>query len=194
MDEMKGRGVTLRKPVFRITMIALVIIGLGFLFNLYFEHFSGDGKKTPEEALPTDHEYVWIKGPQTEKVHRYFFLSDGNYFGTGVLTKNLKGWSSGHGTYATVPKQLPENELTNAHSDNKIIYGLVKKNGNGFVRVNGVDTSSIELLDIPTETLQLYDIEGYSIWYVNLENLEETEKFTIQLLNEQNELMSELKI
>lgn len=183
----------MRKPVFRITMIALVIIGMGFLFNLYFEHFSGDGKKTPEEALPTDHEYVWIKGPQTEKVHRYFFLSDGNYFGTGVVSKNLKGWSAGKGVYATLPKQLPENELTSAHSDNKIIYGLIKLNGDVYLKVNGVDAMFIHFTDLSQETVELYGISGYSIWYVDLEKLQDTEKYTIQLFNEQDEIISELK-
>lgn len=175
-------------------MIAALVIGLGLLFSLYLKYFSGDGMKTPEEALPTDHEYVWIKGPQTENVHRYFYLSNGKFFGTGIVTKNFKGWNTGHGVYALVPKELPYNQLTAAHSDNKIIYGFVKKDGDMHIRVNTVEATFIELTELSEETIDLYGVHGYSIWYVDFEKLEDTESFTIQLLNDQNKIISELNI
>lgn len=176
-------------------LYAAVVFLLAFLFQVTTAQFSGDGFKTPEEALPKDADYVWIEGPKTKKEHRYFFLSDGRYFGTGVVKKNLKGWTSGKGAYAKLPDPLKENEITSAYSDQKILFGLIKRNGYVIVTVNGEKASFIELSkQLPKETLDDYQVNGYSLWYVDLKKLENHEHFHIEVFNEEGQTISELSI
>ncbi len=170
----------MRKRATRIILFAVAVIALAFLFNFYFTHIEGDGKKTPEEALPTDQQYEWIEGPKTENEHRYFFLSNGKYFGTGTVTKNLTGWSSNDGVYAKLPNPLEFNEILAAYSDSKILYGLIKPNGEIRVTVNGVEAELIQLNSLSKDIVNLYNVEGYSIWYVDFSNLENREEFIIK--------------
>lgn len=178
----------------RIGLFAIIVIVLSFLFNQYFVHFSGDSKSSPEEALPTDHDYIWINGPKTDTVHRYFFLADGNYFGTGVVTKNLAGWSSGDGVFSEIPNSLNENEIKAAHSDNQILFGLIKPKGNIEVNINGETATLIELSTVSEELLNLYGIEGYKIWFIDLSLIEDKNHFKIRIISEQDNILNELSI
>lgn len=172
----------------------MLVVVLAFVFNLYFEQFTGDGKNTPKEALPQDADYEWIEGPKSEKEQRYFFLSNGNYFGTGVITKNLKGWSAGDGSYSQLPNPLEENTIVAAYSDSKILYGLIKPRGDIHVTVNGQQADFVELNSLSKEVMSLYDVEGYSIWYLELSELENTEHYSIKVLDEKNSIISDLSI
>lgn len=183
----------MRNRLIRIILFAAVVFLLAMIFQFFILNFSGEGYKTAEEALPTDANYEWIEGPKSDKEHRYFFLSNSKYFGTGVVTKNFKGWSSGQGAYAPLPKPLKENEITSAFSGGEIIFGLIKRNGEVEVTVNGEKTSFIELA-IEKEVMELYQVEGYSIWYVDLDKMEDTEHFHIQVMNHSGEVISELSI
>ncbi|NLY79064.1 MAG: hypothetical protein GX072_03935 [Lysinibacillus sp.] len=178
----------------RVFLYVAVIFLLAFIFQYFTVNFSGEGFQTPEEALPKDAEYVWIEGPKREKEHRYFFLSNGNYFGTGVVEKNFKGWKSGEGAYAKLPNPLKDNEITSAYSDGYIIFGLIKQKGEVVVTVNDVKANIIELSTIPKETRSMYKIEDYSIWYVDLEKLEDKEHFNIKVQKNDGEILSELSI
>ncbi|MEJ9280770.1 hypothetical protein [Ureibacillus thermosphaericus] len=184
----------MRSRFTRAVLFAALIIMLAFLFQQITIQFSGEGFDTPQEALPKDAEYEWIEGPKTEKEHRYFFLSNGNYFGTGVVKKNLKGWSSGNGVYAKLPKRLNENEITSAHSDGKILYGLINKEGQVEVIVNGEKATLLNLSTLPKETIDLYKVNDYFIWYVDLEKLQDSEHFHIVIKNDKDEILSELSI
>ena len=184
----------MRNRFTRILLFAAFVLLLGYLFNILFVQFSGDGKDTPEEALPKDADYEWIEGPKTEKEHRYFFLSNSQYFGTGVVTKNLRGWSTGKGTYAQLPNPLEENAIKSAHSDSKILYGLIKPNGEITVKVNGEKADLVDFSSLDEEVLQLYNVQGYSIWYIDLSKLEDQEKYNIQVLDEKNNVLSELSV
>ena len=184
----------MRKGPYRITLLALALIAIAFLVNQYFIHFTGDGKKTPEEALPTDNQYEWIDGPKTENEQRFFFLSNKKYFGTSVVTKNLKGWSAHERVSASLPNPLEENKVTQAFSDQKIIYGLVKLSGEVKVDVNGVTAELIDLNSLSEDVLSIYNVNDYSIWYVQFSHLENHENFTIKLINSNNETISELSI
>lgn len=77
----------MRNRLTRILLFAGLVIVLAFIFNISLTAFTGDGKDTPEEALPTDANYEWIEGPKSDKEQRYFFLSNGQYFGTGYVKK-----------------------------------------------------------------------------------------------------------
>lgn len=183
----------MRNRFIRIVLYGVVVFLLAFIFQFFTTNFSGDGYKTAEEALPTDADYEWIEGPKDEKEHRYFFLSNGKYFGTGVVKKNFKGWKSGEGAFAPLPEPLKTNEITSAYSDGVILFGLIKRNGEVEVTVNGKNASFIEL-SIEKETIDLYKVEGYSIWYIDLEQLEDKEHFKIKVVNKEGEVMNELKI
>ena len=184
----------MRNRFTRIALFVVFVVILGYLFNFLFVQFSGDGKDSPEEALPTDADYEWIEGPKTEKEHRYFFLSNSNYFGTGVVTKNLKGWSAGKGAYAQLPNPLDENTITSAHSDNKILYGLIKPKGKITVKVNGEKADLVDFSSLDEEVLQLYNVKGYFIWYIDLSELADQENYTIQVVDETNNVLNELSI
>lgn len=184
----------MRKRATRIALFAGAVIALAFLFNFYFTNIEGDGKKTPEAALPTDQDYEWIEGPKTEKKHRYFFLSNGAYFGTGFVTKNLTGWSSGEGVYTKLPNSLNFNEISAAYSDSKIIYGLIKPEGEIGVTVNGVETEFVELNTLSKDVVNKYGVDGYFIWYVDFSDLENQEEFIIQVFESNGEVLNELKI
>ncbi len=178
----------------RIIYLIAVVFIIGYLFNLYFVHFTGDGKDTPEEALPTDAQYEWIEGPKTDKEQRYFFLSNGNYFGTGVVIKNLKGWTAGDGAYSPLPNPLEENKITAAHSDGQILFGLIKPNGNVKVKINDVKAKMIDLTTLSEEVLNQYKVEGYYIWYVERVKLEEEVHYNIEVLDDHDNVLSELSI
>jgi len=184
----------LRKGPIRIVLFALVVIGLAFLFNLYFTHFDGDGKKTPKEALPTDQQYEWIEGPKTENEQRYFFLSNKEYFGTGTVTKNFSGWSSNDGAYAKLPTPLSDNVIKQAYSDQQIIYGIFKPSGEVIVTVNGEKAEFIDLNQLPEDILQLYKVKDYVIWYVDYSKLQNTKEFHIKIMDSNNKLLHELII
>ncbi|SOC37254.1 hypothetical protein [Ureibacillus acetophenoni] len=184
----------MKKRATRIVLFAGAVIALAFLFNFYFTNIEGDGKKTPEAALPTDQNYEWIEGPKTEKEHRYFFLSNGTYFGTGTVTKNLTGWSSSDGVYAKLPNSLEFNEIPAAYSDSKILYGLIKPNGEISVTVNGVDVELIQLSSLSEEVVNSYNVKGYSIWYIDLTELGNREEFIIKVLDSNDEVLSEISI
>lgn len=175
-------------------LFAAVVILLAFLFQQFAIHFSGDGFDKPEEALPKDGEYEWIEGPKSEKEQRYFFLSNGNDFGTVVVKKNMKGWTRGELVSGQLPDSLEENKISSAYSDEKILFGLINRKGKAEVEVNGKKADFIELSSLPKDTLELYGVDGYSIWYVDLENLKETEHFHIKVKDEKGEITSELSI
>lgn len=182
----------MKKSPIRVTLLAIILIAIAFLVNQYFIHFSGDGKETPEEALPINEQFEWIEGPKTENEQRYFYLSNRKYFGTSVVTKNLKGWSSGKQVSSSLHNPLEPNQITQAFSDQKIIYGLVNLSGQAHVTVNGVTAEIIELYSLSEEVLSLYNVKDCFIWYVDLSHLENREKFTIKLINSNNEILSEL--
>lgn len=184
----------MRKSYIRLPLLFGVMLLVGFGFYFYINNFTGDGKKTPEEALPTDHDYEWIEGPKTQKEIRYFFLSDGNYFGTGVVKKNAKGWSAGHGAYSEIPKPLEENKITSAYSDQKIIFGLIKTTDSVTVKVNNKIAKLQSLNDLSKDVIDTYEVTDCYIWYVDLETLKNKETFTIQVLDEKDHIINELKI
>lgn len=190
----KGGGILKKKSLTRIMLFAAVVILLAFLFQQFAIHFSGDGFDKPEEALPKDGEYEWIEGPKSEKEQRYFFLSNGNDFGTVVVKKNMKGWTRGELVSGQLPDSLEENKISSAYSDEKILFGLINRKGKAEVEVNGKKADFIELSSLPKDTLELYGVDGYSIWYVDLENLKETEHFHIKVKDEKGEITSELSI
>lgn len=184
----------MRSRFTRIIYFVAAILLLGYLFNLYFVHFSGDGKDSPQEALPTDADYEWIEGPKTEKEQRYFFLSNGNYFGTGVIIKNLKGWSEGDGSYSPLPDPLDENKITAAYSDSKILFGLIKPNGEVKIKVNEKYADMIDLSTLSEDVLKLYKVEGYYIWFIERSKLEENNHFNIKVLDDDGNILSDLTI
>lgn len=184
----------MRSSAIRIPLLFLVVMLIGFLFYQYITNYSGDGKDTPEEALPTDHDYEWIAGPKTDTVARYFFLSDGNYFGTGVVEKNKKGWTSGHGASSEIPKPLEDNQIKSAYSDEKIIFGIIKKTQNITVKVNNKEAELLSLDTLSKDIIEKYGVEDCYIWYVDLNQLKDKESFSIHVLDENNNLISELTI
>jgi len=187
-------GDVMRKRFIRVILFILLVLVLGYLVNLYFVEFTGAGKDTPEEALPTDQEYEWIKGPNTEKEQRYFFLSNGQNFGTTLVKKNVKGWSIEEEVTAKVPKKLESNTIVSALSDEKILFGLIKQEGTIDVNINGKPASLIGLSNLTEDVLDLYDVKGYAIWYIDLEQLEDIESYSIQVLDEHKKVISELSI
>ncbi|MFC7686942.1 hypothetical protein [Ureibacillus sp. GCM10028918] len=178
----------------RILVFIIIIVGLGVGYNFFLVHFSGEGKATPEEALQQDGNYEWVEGPNSEKEQRYFFLSDGNYFGTEVVTKNFKGWSSGVGTTSPLPKALEDNVINVAYSDSKILFGMIKPDGEVKVTVNNYSTKRIPLTSFSNEVLEKYNVEGYEIWYIELSRLQDPKNYLIQVLDENDSLINELSI
>lgn len=185
---------TLRNKLTRLLLFPIVVVLLGFLFYQYSIHFSGEGKDTPEEALPTDEKYEWIKGPKSENEQRYFFLANGNYFGTGIVSKNLKGWSSGEGYYTKIPRSLEDNKITSAFSDKEILFGLIKKKGPIKVLVNEKEAEFVELSSLPEDVLSLYDVKGCTIWYIHLDILKEKKNFIIKVIDDEGNKLNELSI
>ncbi|KGR74848.1 hypothetical protein [Ureibacillus sinduriensis] len=184
----------MRKRIIRILVFPFILICLGVGYNLFLVHFSGEGKATPEEALPQDARYEWIEGPKSEKEHRYFFLSSGNQFGTEVVERNFKGWSSSNGTSTKLPKSLEENEIAGAYSDGKILFGLFKPNGEVKVTVNNDSTKRIDLSSISAEFKRTYPIAGYEIWYIDLADLNDQKNYLIKVLDENETVINELSI
>lgn len=183
----------MRKAIVRIPLLFAVIIVLGFIFYQYTVNFTGDGKKTPEAALPTDHDYEWIEGPKQDKEVRYFFLADDHYFGTGIVRKNVKGWTKGHGAYSKLP-DLEENKIRSAYSDDQIIFGIIKKTKDLKVKVNNVEAKLQSLDSLPKEVIEQYEVKDCFIWYVNLDDLKDKKSFTIHVLDENDNIISELII
>ncbi|HWK21544.1 MAG TPA: hypothetical protein VNS08_00780 [Ureibacillus sp.] len=184
----------MRVRFIRIIAFIVFVIILGVGYNFFTVNFSGEGKATPEEALPDDAEYEWIVGLVADKEHHYFYLSNGNYIGTEVVTKNFKGWSSEQGAYASLPKSLEDNQIATAISDEKILFGLLKPNGKVEVTVNNQPTKRISLTSLPKEVVELYQVQGYEIWYIELTNLDQAKHYSIKVLNEHNTVIDELSI
>ncbi|MBD8027930.1 hypothetical protein H9636_14860 [Ureibacillus sp. Re31] len=184
----------MRNRLTRILLFAGLVIVLAFIFNLSLTQFTGDGKDSPQEALPTDADYEWIDGPKSEKLQRYFFLSNGQYFGTGIVEKNLKGWNAGEGTYSKLPHELAENIIPSAHSDSKILYGLVKPKGDIQITVNNKPAKLIQLNNLSNKIISSYNIEGYAIWYIDLADIEFAESYTIKVLGDNHSVLNELTI
>nr|WP_106779007.1 hypothetical protein [Lysinibacillus timonensis] len=184
----------MRKRFTRIFVFVIIVLVLAFLINQYFIHFDGDGKRTPEEALPTDQNYVWIEGSQSEDEYRYFFLSDGHYVGTNKVTKNLSGWSLSEGHFGKIPNPLEENKIIAAYSDHQILYGLIKPKGQIHITVNEEAVELVDLTSVSEEILKLYGVSGYSIWYIDLSKLEDTDQFVIEIRDSNNNLLNELTI
>lgn len=184
----------MRKRIIRILVFAFILICLGVGYNLYSVHFSGDGKATPEEALPQDARFEWVEGPKSEKEHRYFFLSSDNQFGTEVVTRNFKGWSSSNGTSTPLPKSLEENEIAGAYSDSKILFGLFKPLGEVKVTVNNQSTKRIAISSLSAEIKKSSNIAGYEIWYIDLSELNDRKNYLIQILDENDTLINALSI
>lgn len=184
----------MRKRFTRIFIFAIFVIGLGVGYNLFLVHFSGEGKATPEEALPDNENYQWIEGPKSEKEQRYFFLTKEGYFGTDLVTNNFKGWSSGVDISTPLPKPLEDNVINGAYSDSKILFGLIKPNGEVKVTVNKHSTKRIPLNSLSEEVEKKYNVEGYEIWYIDLAKINHPKNFLIQVLDENDSLMNELSI
>ena len=184
----------MRNRIFRILGFMVLIGVLAYSFNFYLENFTGEGKETPQEALPTDADYEWIEGPKSEKEQRYFFLSNGNYFGTGTVTKNVKGWRQGESAYAKVPRPLAYNQITSAYSDSQILFGVIKRKGNVTITINDKQASFIELTSLSEDIIEVYGMKDYSIWYIELDELEEKESFQLKVMDEKNNIISELMI
>lgn len=184
----------MKKRFIRIFLIfaAMMLFGYGYYF--YITEFTGDGKDTAKGALPTDAEYEWIEGPQSEKEHRYFFLSNGNFFGTGVVVKNLKGWTSGEGAYSPLPDPLDFNAVEAAYSDGEILFGLIKPNGKISVSVNDEEAERISLDGLSPEKLAIYNVQGYEIWYIDLAKVDNSENYIIKVLDQDNSVLDELAI
>lgn len=183
----------MRKRFNRIIIFVIIVIALAVGYNFVSVHFTGEGKDSPEQALPVDAKYEWIEGPKSNKEERYFFLSNGNYFGTEAVTKNFKGWSSGPGTSSLIPKPLEENKINAAYSDGEILFGLIKPNGEVRVTVNDQTTERIPLNTLSKEEVELYDVEGYEIWYIDLSKLD-SKNYLIQVLDKSNSIVNELSI
>ncbi|WP_137728800.1 hypothetical protein [Lysinibacillus sp. SGAir0095] len=184
----------MRRRFTRIIVFAILIIGLGVGYNFISNLFSGDGKDSPEEALPQDASYVWIEGPKSKKEQRFFFLSNGNYFGTQIVTENFKGWSTGQSTASPLVKAIEENTINAAFSDSKILFGLIKPNGKVKVTVNEQVTKRIPFNTLSKEAIKNYNVQGYEIWYIDLSELAQPKKYRIQVLDENNSLINELLI
>ena len=178
----------------RVIAFAVFIIVLGVGYNFFAVHFSGDGKDSPQEALPADANYEWIAGPKSDREERYFYLFNGDSIGTINVTKNFKGWSSGTGTSSPLPKLLEENQVNAAYSDNEILFGLLKPDGEVKVTVNGQKTERITLTSLSKEIVELYNIKGYEIWYIDLSRLNESKNYLIKVLDKNNSLVNELSI
>ena len=185
----------MRSRFTRIIIFVVIVIGLGVGYNFFYHHFSGEGKDSPVLALPTDAQYEWIEGPKNEKEVRYFFLSNGNYFGTEVVSENFKGWRiEGPGSSSKLPNPLEENKIMAANSDGEILFGLIKPNGEVKVTVNDQTAERIPLANLSKEAVGLYRVEGYEIWYIDLSELEDSKNYLIQILDENNSLVNELSI
>ena len=184
----------MRNRLTRILLFVLFVIGIGYLFNFYIENFATKGESNPKDALPTDADYVWIEGEQSEKEHRYFFLSNGNYFGTGTVIKNLNGWKTGSSAYAPLPDPLEHNSIPAASSDEEILFGLVKPKGDIKIVVNGLEANIISLDNLPESDIQLYNIKGYAIWYISLAQLDETKSYDIQVIDESGRVIHTLSL
>ncbi|RHW38241.1 hypothetical protein D1B33_04975 [Lysinibacillus yapensis] len=184
----------MKQRFLRIFLIAALMVAIGFGYYFCLAAFGGDGKKTPEEALPTDAKYEWIEGPKSEKEQRYFFLSNGNYFGTGSVTKNLKGWTSGKGAYSPLPDPLEDDKITSAYSDGEILFGLIKPNGGVSVTVNSEKAELLPLSSLSEEQIANYQVENYEIWYIDLSKLKDAELYIIKVLDKNNSSLSELSI
>lgn len=184
----------MRKSFLRFPLLILVFFLIGYGYYFYIENYSGDGKKTAEEALPTDHDYTWIEGPKSDNEVRYFFLADSHYFGTGVVTKNKKGWSSGHGAFSEIPQPLVENNIQNAYSDEKIIFGIIKNTQDITIKVNDKPADLLPLDKLDSKVIKEYDVKNCSFWYVNLKDLDEKESFHIQVIGEGDKIINELSI
>lgn len=174
----------------RLILFVILII----LLAVIFQAFQEKGKKTPEAALPTDHSYEWIEGPSEKKSHRYFFLSNGKYFGTEVVKRHFNGWRSSGGASGIIPKGVGENKINAAYSDGDILFGILKGSGDIQVLVNDQKAHRIELSSLPAKTIELYDIDGYWIWYIDLENLKNTKHYQIKIVNSSGEVLNELSI
>lgn len=184
----------MRDRLTRIVLFALFVVVIGFVFNFFLDNFSGDGKSTPEEALPTDEEYIWIEAEKSDKEHRYFFLSNGNYFGTGTVIKKADGWKTGSSAYTPLPEPLAVNDITAASSDEEILFGLIKPEGNIEVTVNKEKAKFIQLDQLSQSDIKQYDIKDYVIWYINLSDLKDTNNYEIQVLSEEGEVINSLSI
>ena len=186
-DSMRGRFIRI------IIFISLVIL-LGAGYKFISVHFAGDGKGSPEEALPQDDKYEWIAGPKSEKEQRYFFLLNSNKFGTQVVIENLKGWSQGVRSSSPLPKSLEENTINAAISDSEILFGLIKPSREVEVTVNGQPTKRIPLNSLSKEVSEKYNVEGYEIWYIDLSKLNDSNNYLIKVLDENNSILDELSI
>jgi len=184
----------MRRRLARIALIAIIVFGLGFGVNFYLNNYTGDGKGTPEEVLPVDRDYVWIDGPISEKAQRYFFFADGKYFGTALLTKNYKGWSDELSTSSLLPSTLAENKIAAAYSDSEILFGLIKASGEVKVTVNNHESKRIPLAELSKVAVELYNVQGYEIWYVDLAKLKEPKSYLIKVLDKNDSLLNELSI
>lgn len=183
----------MRSTFIRLPLLFAVVMLVGFLFYQYIMNFTGDGKDSPEEALPTDHDYEWIEGPNSEDEVRYFFLADDNYFGTGIVRKNLKGWTSGNGAYSKLPK-LEDNKINSAYSDQKILFGIVRKTEDIKVVVNNEKAKLLSLDSLSKDILEKYEVENCYIWYIPIDELKEKETYIIHVLGENDNIISELII
>ncbi|MCM3388373.1 hypothetical protein [Ureibacillus chungkukjangi] len=190
----KAAGDSVRGRFTRVLIFTVIVIGLAVGYNFVSVHFSGDGKSSPEEALPQDSNYEWIEGPRSEKEVRYFFLYNSGNFGTQVVTKNFKGWSLGSRTSSPLPKVLDENKIATAYSDSEVLFGLIKPGGEVEVTVNGKGTKRIPLTSLSKEVLDRLNVAGYEIWYIDLSELTDSKKFLIKVLDENNSLLNELSI
>ena len=184
----------MRKRFTRVIVFINLLLLLGVGFNFVAINFSGDGKTSPEEALPDDANYIWIDGPKNEREQRYFFLLNSHQFGTQVVSKNLQGWSTGNRISSSLPNPLAENTLTAAYSDSEILFGLIKPSGNVKVMVNGHPTKRIALISLSKEVTEKYEVEGYEIWYIDLSQLTDINTYLIKVLDENNSLLNELSI
>jgi len=164
------------------------------MFQQFNIHFSGEGKKTPEEALPTDADYEWIEGPKEKNSQRYFFLSNDKYFGTGIVKKNLKGWTASGGVSGIIPKQMEDNTINAALSDGELLFGMIQLKGDAKVFVNDEQANIVELTSLSDEVIEMYSVSNYSIWYVDLNTLHDSDQFFIQVVNQDGEILSEIFI
>ena len=176
----------MRNRLTRMVLFVLAVMIIGYGFYFYLENFASKGEATPEEALPTDAEYVWIEAEKNKKEQRYFFLSNGNYFGTGTVVKTMNGWKTGSSAYSNLPNPLVANKISSASSDGEILYGFVKPKGNIKILVNESEAKILSLQNLSESDIQLYDIKGYAIWYISLSQIEETKNYDIQVIDEEN--------
>lgn len=108
--------------------------------------------------------------------------------------KNLKGWSEGDGSYSPLPDPLDENKITAAYSDSKILFGLIKPNGEVKIKVNEKYADMIDLSTLSEDVLKLYKVEGYYIWFIERSKLEENNHFNIKVLDDDGNILSDLTI